>query len=133
MREKSSRLLQRSSTLDVYSRYKARDSGKEAQRSAGGVNNIAFHLVAINYSCFMGKIDGTCGAFLSVVTPGDCRREARLHLNRWHRWRRAQPAFTQVFTAFVPRKTLQDFLTHGLPNLEDCRETKWRRVSYPVI
>lgn len=32
----------------------------------------------------MGKIDGTCGAFLSVVTPGDCRREDRLHLNRWH-------------------------------------------------
>lgn len=32
----------------------------------------------------MGKIDGTCGVFLSVVTPGDCRREDRLHLNRWH-------------------------------------------------
>lgn len=137
--------LHRTSTA----RYKARDSGKGAQRSAGGVDNIAVHLVAINYSRFMGKIDGTCGAFLSVVTPGDCRREARLHLNRWHcerkergeinvhcrllkdavwfitslgklgkqrrltRWRRAHPAFTLFFTAFVPRKTLQDFLTHG--------------------
>lgn len=69
--------------LEVY-RYKARNSGKGAQRSAGGIDNIAIHLVAINYPCFVGKIDGTCGAFLSVVTPGDCRREARLHLNRWH-------------------------------------------------
>jgi len=69
--------------LEFY-RYKARDSGKVAQRSAGGIDNISIHLVAINYSCFVRKIDGMCGTFLSVVTPGDCRREARLHLNRWH-------------------------------------------------